>query len=582
MDSDRLKRIRLMILGRVLLAPFLAVFCVFGTLVYYFATNLRHQVETKLDYIAGAHLRLVDQFLLERTLDLQYVAASGSFDQISSNENLALLLERLQNRSRAFFDLGVFDEKGSHVAYVGPFDLKGKDYSQAEWFQQVQQKSIYVSDVFLGYRNIPHFVIAVRRDEGERSWYLRATIDTFYFNDLVESIRVGRTGEAYLVNDSGIFQTKRRSGGSLMKTDPEFATYTVEKSDVASFTAESADGRRFLYATGKIPSTNWILVVRQEFGDAYAPLIRAVLVALGIIVLGGALVFFAAFVLATSVANRLTVADMEKKQMGAQLIQAGKLAEVGEMSAGVAHEINNPLQVMKAEEAMIKDVIKDLRAEGVLSESENVRLLEDSVSQIGIQIDRCKRITDGLLRFARQSEASFKTIELEPFIDEVVGMVERKAAVENIIVVKDMEENLPPIRSDPAQLQQVLLNLLNNAVDAMKGREDGEIRVAAARDDGMLVLAVTDNGCGISEKNLDKIFVPFFTTKPVGRGTGLGLSTVFGIVERLGGRIEVSSEVNAGSVFTVRLPLEGPAESPDGKPRPAAPEARRESSRDRR
>jgi two-component system NtrC family sensor kinase len=322
--------------------------------------------------------------------------------------------------------------------------------------------------------------------------------------------------------------------------------------------------------------------VRQEFGDAYAPLIRAVLVALGIIVLGGALVFFAAFVLATSVANRLTVADMEKKQMGAQLIQAGKLAEVGEMSAGVAHEINNPLQVMKAEEAMIKDVIKDLRAEGVLSESENVRLLEDSVSQIGIQIDRCKRITDGLLRFARQSEASFKTIELEPFIDEVVGMVERKAAVENIIVVKDMEENLPPIRSDPAQLQQVLLNLLNNAVDAMKGREDGEIRVAAARDDGMLVLAVTDNGCGISEKNLDKIFVPFFTTKPVGRGTGLGLSTVFGIVERLGGRIEVSSEVNAGSVFTVRLPLEGPAESPDGKPRPAAPEARRESSRDRR
>ncbi len=571
MDGNRLKRIRLMILGRVLLAPFLAVCCVFGTLVYYFATNLSHQVETRLDYIAGAHLRLVNQFLEERTLDLQYVAASTTFDQISSSEHLALVLERLQNRSRAFFDIGVFDEKGNHVAYVGPFDLKGKDYSQAEWFQQVQQKSLYVSDIFLGYRNIPHFVIAVRRDEGDRSWYLRATIDTFYFNDLVESIRVGRTGEAYLVNDSGIFQTKRRSGGSLMQRDPEFSTYTVEDKEVASFTAKSAEGRRFLYATGKIPSTGWILVVRQEFGDAFAPLIRAVVVAFGIIVLGGALIFVAAFVLATSVATRLAVADLEKKQMGAQLIQAGKLAEVGEMSAGVAHEINNPLQVMKAEEAMIRDVIKDLRAEGVLPESENVRLLEDSVSQIGIQIDRCKRITDGLLRFARQSEASFKTIEPRSFIDDVVGMVERKAVVENITVVRDIQENLPPIRSDPAQLQQVLLNLLNNAVDAMKGREGGEIRLAAAQEDGMLILAVTDNGCGIPEGNLDKIFVPFFTTKPVGRGTGLGLSTVFGIVERLGGKITVSSEVNAGSVFTVRLPLEGPPESPGGKQQPAAP-----------
>ena len=103
------------------------------------------------------------------------------------------------------------------------YRLEGKNYSQAEWFKAVCEKSIYISDVFLGYRNTPHFIIAVKKMEDGEPWYLRATIDTQFFNNLVENIRVGKTGEAYLTNKDGVLQTRKRSGASLMSIDPDFA-----------------------------------------------------------------------------------------------------------------------------------------------------------------------------------------------------------------------------------------------------------------------------------------------------------------------------------------------------------------------
>ncbi|RJP74676.1 MAG: sensor histidine kinase [Candidatus Abyssobacteria bacterium SURF_17] len=565
-DSDRFKRTRLMILSRVLLVPFVAVMLVFGTLVYYFAGNLRGHVARELSQIADGHCRLIDQFLSGLTFQLQFVAASHNFESITRNGRLPEVLQQLQAGSHALLDLGVFDENGNHVAYVGPYDLKGKNYSQTDWFVAVREKGIYVSDVFLGYRNIPHFVIAVGRSEGGRSWYLRATVDTLYFNNLVEGIRVGKTGEAYLLNEQGIFQTTRRSGGELMEPDTDHGIYQSEADGVRSFSAESTAGGRHLYATCRLHETGWLLVVRQEIADAYAPLIRAVLIAIGIIVAGGAVVVTMGFFLASGLANQLTVAAMEKRQMGSQLIMAGKLAEVGEMSAGIAHEINNPLQVMKAEETLMMDIFKEMQADGTLPDNENVRMLRDSINQIDLQIDRCKKITQGLLRFARQSETTIQTIEIPSFMRDVVGMVERKANVENIRIVQEFEDGLPSLESDPAQLQQVFLNLFNNAIDALKGRDNGEIRVTAKQEDAMLAVAVTDNGCGIPEQNLEKVFLPFFTTKPVGRGTGLGLSTCYGIVERLGGQITVSSEVNAGSAFTVRLPLSGSRSHAETRP----------------
>jgi len=571
-NDSGLGRMRRMILLRVLLAPFLVLMLVCTTLVYYFATYSRDQVEEKLRQSAEAHGRLIEEFLVERASDMRFASYSGSLSEYNDEKKLADLFRELQYKSEAFFDLGVFNEKGKHVAYIGPFDLAGKDYSNEPWFKAVQESRIYISDVFLGYRNYPHFIVAVRNEGPEGPWYLRATIDTVFFNELVESVRIGKTGEAYLVNSAGVLQTRPRSGGKIMDSAPDFEQYLTVENGVTSFAAGDYPGGRYVYATSNLDSTSWMLVVRQQALDAYIPLGKAVLLSVGIIVGGGAIVVVLAYLLASGLSGRLIMADMEKRQMKTQLIVAGKLAEIGEMSSGLAHEINNPLQVMKAEQMLIQDLLGDLETKE--QDAGTITHIMDSVNQLSIQIERCGKITQGLLSFARKNEDSPEQIELQTFLPEVVGMVEHRAQLENIRLVQELAPELPPITGDQTQLQQVFLNLVNNAISAIEEKGRGEIRIKAERKNGNVAVSIMDNGPGIPPENMEKIFLPFFTTKPPGKGTGLGLSTAYGIVKGMGGEITVTSELDRGTVFTVLLPSSSKSQKKTGQ-RPGGEEERK-------
>jgi len=549
------KQVRKMILVRVLLVPFLIVLAVYGTLVYYFSAYAARQVRAELVRVADDHRTLVDRFLEERVADLRFIVSSYDMETLQDPHRLTRIFRNLQTASNAFFDLGVFDAGGKHLAYVGPYDLTGKDYGQEPWFVAVRDKGIFISDEFLGYRNIPHFIIVMRKQEAGNDWYIRTTIDTFAFNDLVENIRIGKTGEAYLVNTKGVFQSDRRSGGRLMATDPDFDSYVLDRDAVSFFSIRPVDGKKFVYAAGPLKQAGWVMVVRQTAADAYADLTFAVIISLIMIIGGGAVVLVMGFVQASAIAGRLKLADMEKQQMKTQLVIAGKLAEVGEMSTGLAHEINNPLQVMKSELAMINEVVSDISDRHGGYDPKEFEVLNESILQIAIQIERCAKITQGLLRFARKSEIALQPVDIGTFIPEVVDMVEQRAGVENIRIIQELQDGVPPVMSDPNQLQQVFLNLFNNALYALKGKTGAEIRIRSLREGDDLVITVADNGCGIAPEDMEKIYLPFFTTKPVGQGTGLGLSTVYGIIEGLGGSITVESEVNAGTVFTIRLPI---------------------------
>ena len=549
------RTIRKMLIVRVFLLPFSVLILVYGTIIYFFSTYSSQQVKNELVRIANDHRNLIDQFLFEKASILQFTAASFSKDELSSKSNLETLLKNLQAQSKAFVDLGMFDENGRHVAYAGPFDLAGKSYAQADWFKAVQTRNVFISDEFLGYRKIPHFIIAVKKEENQQVWYLRATIDTYYFNDLVENIRIGRTGEAYIVNRAGILQTKRRSGGLIMEIDSNFADYAIEKSVGTAFFSDGGFRDGYLYASAPILQNGWILIVRQSINDAYSHLAVSILVSFLFILGGGVVVVLMGFFLSSNVATRLKLADMEKREMKTQLILAGKLAEVGEMSTGIAHEINNPLQVMKSEVAMIQSLTEDIEPAIGEKAADTLAQLKDSTQEIGIQIDRCSKITQGLLNFARKRESAKESISLERFVPKMVQLVDQRARLENIRIVQEIESQLPDITSDANQLQQVFLNLFNNAIYALKGRPSAEIRVRVGRKNSAVLVSIADNGCGFSPENMEKAFVPFFTTKPVGQGTGLGLSTVYGIIQGLGGDITLTSEQGAGSEFQIHLPI---------------------------
>ena len=326
MKTDNNQQIRRMLLVRVFLLPLAVLLLVCGTIVYFFAAYSSRQVKSELVRIATDHRNLINQFLNEKTAALKFIAASFPLDQLSDKTTLQAIFENLQSQSRAFFDLGVFDANGNHVAYAGPFDLVGKSYAQADWFKAIQNREVYISDEFLGYRRIPHFVIAVRkRQNDDETWYLRATIDTYYFNNLVENIRIGHTGEAYIVNRDGILQTSRRSGGRVMDRDNDFTATRGERSQHPVYFSHGSLMTRYIYASVPIDQTDWFLMVRQKMADAYAPVALSIVISLVLLAVAGTAVTVTGYWMAAGMANRLRLADLETHEMRTQLILAGKM-----------------------------------------------------------------------------------------------------------------------------------------------------------------------------------------------------------------------------------------------------------------
>jgi two-component system NtrC family sensor kinase len=299
-------------------------------------------------------------------------------------------------------------------------------------------------------------------------------------------------------------------------------------------------------------------VVRQEKKDAYHYLYSAVYLSLIIMVMGGAVIMVMAVYTTERILKRISRLGQEKKTLGNQLIHAAQLVEIGEMAAGFAHEINNPLQIIKGEHALITTLMEEMPGPLDAGKKEDLDEIFDSLDQIKLQVNRCAEITQAILRFGRKNETAVQELTPEPLLKEILHMIEKKRQVNGIRLVQNISQDLPAFMGDPSQFQQVMLNLFNNAFDAIAerhGSSGGVLGIESLKDnDHHLVIKISDNGSGICPENMDKIFSPFFTTKPVGKGSGLGLSVCYGIIKSLGGTMAVTSDVNVGTCFVIRLP----------------------------
>jgi len=244
----------------------------------------------------------------------------------------------------------------------------------------------------------------------------------------------------------------------------------------------------------------------------------------------------------------------ELREIQAQLTQAEKMKSLGQLVAGVAHELNNPIGFVHANLQLLEEFIQKL-VEGQQSEADTERIRETigkllARSREGTQ--RVKKIVQDLRTFSRMDQADIQEVDLHEEIDRTLALMEPR--FKNAIQVVRDYGDLPRVRCYPGQLNQVFLNLLMNACDAIDGK--GVIRVETRRSDYGVTLEFHDSGPGIPPEIQSRIFDPFFTTKPVGVGTGLGLSLSHGIIERHGGRIRVDSEPGGGATFVIDLPLD--------------------------
>jgi two-component system NtrC family sensor kinase len=224
-------------------------------------------------------------------------------------------------------------------------------------------------------------------------------------------------------------------------------------------------------------------------------------------------------------------------------MKSERLASVGRLAAGIAHEINNPLGGILLFSRLL---LRSCQSDGV--ERENLeRIVNDAT--------RCQDIVQGLLDFSRQREPTTEPLNLNDVVQKGTSLLENQAIFHNINMVKHLQPDLPPARADAAQMQQVFVNIIMNAAEAMEGEGTLTISTRSLPADRHVEVSFTDTGCGIPEESLGHLFEPFFTTKEVGRGTGLGLSVSHGIVESHGGTIRVTSRIGEGTTFVVCLPL---------------------------
>jgi two-component system NtrC family sensor kinase len=241
--------------------------------------------------------------------------------------------------------------------------------------------------------------------------------------------------------------------------------------------------------------------------------------------------------------HRVQERTQELQRIQDQLVRAGKMVALGELAAGVAHEINNPLTgVLTFSSLMLKKV------------DENNPWKKD-LENIVQQTTRCRNIVRGLLDFARQRKPDKKQWNIHTLIDQTVTLVENQARFQNIKIIKEFKTDMPMLFIDGDQIQQVFMNIIINAADAMTG-DGGTLTIKTNMKDGIAEVSFTDTGCGMSKEHLSKLFAPFFTTKETGKGTGLGLAISYGIVQSHNGEIDVESEVGKGSSFRIKLPIE--------------------------
>nr|NJM02351.1 two-component sensor histidine kinase [Desulfobacula sp.] len=558
-EAQKADKVKRFILVNMIIVPFIPFMMAIGVSFYYFTTSLENNTAASMSRIVSDHRNMIESFLVERKADLEFVTNAFSYDEINRQQAIDTIFENLKKQSGAFIDLGLFDPQGIHVRYSGKYELQGKTYADEFWFKQVMQNGSYISDVFLGYRRIPHFVVAVKHGSGEKTWVLRATIDTLYFDRMISQVRIGKTGEAYILNKEGISQSERRSSNiQVMDKDPEFADLSKSEETIHTFIKADSAGIQYLYATTWLKDKEWMLVVRQEKKDAYRFLYTAAYINLVIMIIGLAVIIVVATFITDRILKQIEKLGREKKNLGNQLIRAAQLAEIGEMAAGFAHEINNPLQIIKSEHAMIESILEEVSGKMDDGERQDIHEIEDSLSQIKLQVNRCSEITHAILRFGRKNEIRRQVLNPCRIIPEIVHMIEKKAEVNGIEIIQSFSEHTPEFMGDPSQFQQVMLNLFNNAMDAVTerhGAKGGMLKIETGiKGEKSLTIKITDNGTGISEDNLAKIFSPFFTTKPVGKGTGLGLSVCYGIIESFGGTMEVKSEDKTGTAFIIILP----------------------------
>ncbi len=492
----------------------------------------------------------VYMFLKQYIMVLQVIGTMYGKEQLSRPGVLEEIFASMARTDDALVHLDVLGAEG-HVLASSCADPHCVRHQDIRWIDDLQSENFsmgHISD-----REGRHYLfvrVRVAADNGD-VFYLRGLlppdaikgflaklelediVDVFIVDSgnflLTESFYFGPSGQKALVPDTGDLPA------AIMIDNPR---------------PDRVGGAILFSGTDYIGGTSMKLgmVVSERNLEKFKKRIHHYII--GLLTLSTIFLLLVVFTLVTYVVQKLYQADLRRREYLDQVARTDKLASIGRLAAGVAHEINNPLAIINEKAGLLQDLV---RYNDEYHHDERLLAITDSIIAA---VERAGTITHRLLGFARQMDTSVQAMDVEHVVREVVSFVRKEAEYKAITIDVEVAGDVGEIISDRGKLQQILLNLLNNAIAATDTGGRIEITVRNLRDEHAVALTISDNGCGISEENQKKVFEPFFSTKTKNGGTGLGLAITYGLVRDLRGSMELESVVGQGTTFTIILPYE--------------------------
>jgi two-component system, NtrC family, sensor kinase len=518
---------------------------------HFFVGSYKQKVLDHLIALVRIQQQKVGEFLTERLDALRLIGLTTSFEQLSDEKVLEERWAALkQMYGKSLLGLAFCDPRGVQISRVESAGLKTVDQSASDMLAKVMELGSYVGEMYPNSTGSQNFILAVRVEQSAEKRILLATMGADALNVFLEDLESGQSGRASISNRSGALVTSGPSGGLLPRVEcVETQTpHGLKSHDVT--VGETADGSALCIRTS-LKNSDWVLEFVANTEETYRAFSEARVLALSTLLLGIAGIVAVAIVASNRFSKYVARVDQEKQLMNEQVVQAGKLAALGEMASGMAHEINNPVGIMVQEAQWIEALLQK-GEEGLAG---NMNEITNSLNEIRTHGTRCRDVILKVISFTQKDEPIVQSLQLNELVQDVIGLCQQRANLMKIELRLNLEPELPMVRVASSDVQQVLLNLVYNSIDAME-QGGGAIEVSTSTRARYAIVDVMDTGPGISQGNLGRIFEPFFSTKPEGKGTGLGLSLCHSIMKKMKGDITVTSQEGKGTTFHLFFPLQ--------------------------
>jgi len=545
--AARYKKMRMNMVVITSIVTILPLFFMFVVNSWQYYKSSKNESLASLQVIEDKTRHSIELFLEERLSTIRFISSAYSYEELEDPQKILRIFSVLRTELGGFIDVGLINDTGTMISYAGPYTLLGKDYGQQPSFQKAILKGQYISDVFMGYRAFPHIVLATHHiNEQGKGWIIRATIDTSSIDEIIRAMGLDSRSDAFLVNSEGVIQTKSTYHGKILEKCAIDLPQSMDKTQMIE--NPSSSGIDSIIAFTRVKNTDFTLVTVVPRKSLYKEWHSLKVDMLIVFLVSAFLILITIFKISKILIHQVQVADSKRESAFRELQHSQKLSSIGRLAAGVAHEINNPLAIINEKAGLMSDLME------FEPEFKNRTKFMDLTSAISKSVDRCRSITHRLLGFAKRIDVKIEILDINEVIKEVIGFVERETLYRKIDLQLDLKQPIHLISSDHGQLQQVFLNVITNAINAVP--DQGVILIETrSEEDGGVSITIKDNGCGMSAETQKRIFDPFFSTKKE-LGTGLGLSITYGIINKLGGEIKVESKENEGSSFIIILPKE--------------------------